>query len=90
MKNKLSDLNDHLFMQLERLADEKLTAQQIEQEHRRGMAIVAVADQIIRNASLQVDAARLIAGRGGDPMSYLPTLEGRTRALPAPTNGKRQ
>jgi hypothetical protein len=77
VKNKLSDLNDHLFAQLERLADESLTAEQIETEAKRGEAIVAVADQVIRNASIQIDAARLIAAHGHDPMSHLTLLEGR-------------
>jgi hypothetical protein len=79
VKNKLSDLNDHLFAQLERLSDEKLTAEQIDHEHKRGDAIVRVADQIIRTASIQIDAARLIAAHGHDPMSALPELEGRRR-----------
>lgn len=35
MKNKLTDLNDHLFAQLERLSEEDLTADQIEQECKR-------------------------------------------------------
>ena len=59
MKNRLSDLNDHLFAQLERLADEDLTAEKIEQEAKRGEAMVAVADQIIRNAALQIQAAKI-------------------------------
>lgn len=77
MKNRLSDLNDHLFAQLERLADENLSPEQIDREHKRGEAIVAVADQIIRNASIQIDAARLIAAHGHDPMAHLSHLEGR-------------
>lgn len=64
MKNKLSDLNDHLFAQLERLSDESLTDQQIVKETQRGDAIVAVADQIIRNASLQVQVAKMVAEKG--------------------------
>lgn len=64
MKNKLSDLNDHLFMQLERLGDEDLTAEQIEQEAKRGEAIVSVAEQIVRNADLQLKAATLLANNG--------------------------
>lgn len=55
MKNKLSDLNNHLFAQLERLGEE-LTAEQIEQEAKRGEAIVAVAETIVKNADLQLDA----------------------------------
>lgn len=64
MKNKLTDLNDHLFMMLERLNDEDIDAEKIEQEAKRADAIVDVADMIIRNADLQLKAATLLAGHG--------------------------
>lgn len=64
MKNKMTDLNDHLFAQLERLGDEDLTAEQIEREAKRGEAIVSVAEQVIRNAELQLRAATLLAANG--------------------------
>jgi len=64
MKNKLTDLNDHLFAQLERLSDEDLTPDQIDREAKRGKAIVAVADQIVKNASLQVQVAKLVSEKG--------------------------
>lgn len=70
MKNKLSDLNNHLFAQLERLSDEDLTGDKIDQEVERAKAIVGVADQIIGTASLQFKAAELVArhGRGASEM----------------------
>jgi hypothetical protein len=77
MKNRLSDLNNHLFAQLERLSDEELTPEQIDVESKRGEAIVAVADQIIKNASLQIQAAKLVAEYGSNPEPYLPQIEGR-------------
>jgi hypothetical protein len=64
MKNKLADLNDHLFMQLERLGDEDMTDEQIEKEAKRAGAIVSVAEQIVKNADLQLKAATLLAGHG--------------------------
>lgn len=64
MKNKLSDLNDHLFAQIERLGDEDLTAEQIETEAKRADAIVDVAEQIIRNADLQLKAVTILANHG--------------------------
>ena len=50
MKNKLTDLNDHLFAQLERLSDEQLTPEEISREVTRTQAIVDVADCIVANA----------------------------------------
>lgn len=72
-KNKLSDLNDHLFAQMERLSDEDLTAEQIELEAKRGESLVNVADQIIRNAELTFKAATFVAQHGD---RYRPALSG--------------
>lgn len=74
MKNKLADLNDHLFAQIEHLSQEELTADQIDTEVKRGNAIVAVADQILRHASLQVQAAKIVSDHGIDPTRHLPEL----------------
>lgn len=74
MKNKLSDLNDHLFAQLERLSEENLSAEQIEQEVKRADAIVGVADQIASNANLQLKAAKLFADHGAGVLPHLPMI----------------
>ncbi len=64
MKNRLTDLNNHLFGQLERLTDEDMSAEKIEQEVKRADAIVAVSEQIIRNADTVLKAAVLVANHG--------------------------
>lgn len=64
MKNKLGDLNNHLFAQLERLSDETLTAEQIAQEVQRTDAIIGVSEQIVRNADLQLKAVNILATHG--------------------------
>ena len=56
MKNKLTDLNDHLFAQIERLGDEDLKAEDLEKEIARTDAITSVATQIISNAKTVLDA----------------------------------
>jgi hypothetical protein len=61
MKNKLTDLNDHLFAQLERLSVDDLTPEAIQAEVQRSIAIVQVADTIVTNARLQLDAVKLVA-----------------------------
>jgi hypothetical protein len=76
VKNKLIDLNNHLFAQLERLSEENLTAEQIGQEVQRTDAIVSVAEQIVRNADLQLKAVHLVAVHGDRFRSALPMIEG--------------
>jgi ribosomal protein L17 len=76
MKNRLSDLNNHLFAQLERLAEETLTAEQIESEVKRAAAIVQVADKIVDNAKLTLQACDLVAKHGDRFIKHLPMIGG--------------
>lgn len=76
MKNKLTDLNNHLFAQLERLSDETLTPEQIETEVQRTDAIVDVAGQIVRNADLQLKAVMIVANHGDRFRPLLTMIEG--------------
>ena len=74
MKNKLTDLNDHLFMQIERLGDEDLSAEEIEVETKRADAMSGVADRIVANAALQLKAADLLVQHGEYVKPHLPLL----------------
>lgn len=58
MKNKLTDLNNHLFAQLERLGDEDIKDEALAVEVTRARAMSDVSKQIIDNAKLTLDAMR--------------------------------
>lgn len=55
-KNKLVDLNDHLFAELERLGDEDLKGNELKEEVDRAKALSDVSEKIINNASLMLKA----------------------------------
>ena len=59
MRNTLTDLNNHLFEQLERLNDEELTDEQLEKEIKRTDAMKDIATQIIANANIVLKATEL-------------------------------
>lgn len=56
MKNKLIDLNNHLFAQLERLSDEQTTGDKLTEEIHRSKAITSIGNVIVDNARLALDA----------------------------------
>lgn len=58
MKNKLSDLNNYLFEELERLNDDETLSnnEELEKELKRSKAITNVSNQIIQNANVVLKA----------------------------------
>lgn len=52
MKNTLTDLNNYLFEQLERLNDDEMTDEQMERELKKADTIVKVSEKIIQNGEL--------------------------------------
>ncbi len=72
MRNKLTDLNNYLFAQLERLDDEELTGEKLADEISRTKAITDVAEQVVANGTLILKAH--IAAGGGIGEVKLPLL----------------
>ena len=58
-KNTLLDLNDHLFMQIERLNDDDLTGSQLAEEVERARAMTGLASQIVGTAGLMLKAVQI-------------------------------
>jgi hypothetical protein len=58
MKNSLLDLNNHLFSQLERLGDESLKGEKLEEEITRSKAVSQISKDVVSNASLVLQAEK--------------------------------
>lgn len=59
MENKLTDLNNILFEQIERLNDDDLHGEALKQQIKRSQAIESVAGMIIANANTVLKAKKL-------------------------------
>lgn len=61
MKNKLSDLSNHLYAQIERLGDENLSAENLEKECKRAEVMSKIAANVIGVANVSLQAIKLVA-----------------------------
>jgi len=77
MKNTLGDLNNHLFEQLERLNDESLKGEALEEEIKRAKAITSIATQIINNGNLVLEAKKWFDDRMDADADMPKMLEGK-------------
>lgn len=57
-KNKLLDLNNHLFEALERINDDELQGEKLQEEMARAKTITQIGNTIISNASLALEAKK--------------------------------
>lgn len=74
-KNKIINLNDHLFAQLERLGDESLKGDALKEEISRASAVSGIAEQIIRGGDLML-RARIAADNTVRGDKILPSILG--------------
>lgn len=63
MRNTLGDLNNHLFVQLERLGDEDVKGEELKEEINRSKAIMGIAKNIIDNGSLVLESQKFMDDR---------------------------
>jgi hypothetical protein len=64
-RNKMSDVRDHLFMALERLGDEDLTGDKLQEEVTRAKQIKDIASVLIESAKTEVDFLRVTGSLKG-------------------------
>lgn len=75
MKNTLSDLNNHLFAEIERLGDEELNGEELDKEIERAKAITGIATQIVANGNLALRAVQFQSDMASNPVRIPKFLE---------------
>lgn len=73
-RNTLGDLNNHLFAQLERLNDEEITGEKLEDEIIRSKAVIGVSKQIIANANVVLRAKSIELEYGKNNEKEMPKM----------------
>ena len=74
-KNKIINLNDHCFAELERLGDENLKGEALKEEIKRSLAVGYIADRIINSGDLML-RARIAADNTVRGDQILPSILG--------------
>lgn len=83
MKNRMSDVRDHLVAMLEELGDKDADTETVE----RAKASALVADKFIAAVKVEIDARRLLSANG---VEMPPALESPKDVSPRPAiEGKR-
>lgn len=66
MRNKIKDLNNHLFAQLERLGEEDIKEDELNKEIERSKAIAIIAKNIVESHKTTIEAMKLMERQGVD------------------------
>jgi len=67
MKNKLTDLNNHLFAQIERLSDESLKGDKLIEELERTKAVAVISREILTVGKLAFEVEKEFGTKGKAP-----------------------
>lgn len=80
MNNKLSDLNNYLFEEIEKLQNDDLTNEELDRTIKRAEAVTKVSETIIRNGELALKTLQHLneygyGRRGVDDFQLAPVPE---------------
>lgn len=75
MKNKISDLRDHMFAALERLADESMTPEKLKEEISKSKAISDIGKVIVESAKTEILYAKMTGKKENHPTKFLQAAE---------------
>lgn len=84
MKNKISDLRDHMFAALERLGAEDLNPDDLEKEIQRSRAISDIGKVIVESAKTEIMFAKLTGDIEQGSKKYLEIEETPVKKLERP------
>lgn len=82
MKNKISDLRDHMFAALERLGNEDLSEEELKKEIERSKAISDVGKVIVESAKTEVLYAKFTGKGKNESAKFLEEPEDGIKQLP--------
>jgi len=68
MKNSLSDLNNYLFAEIERINSDDLKGEELDAEIKRAKTMAGLSEAIIHNADVQLKAVEM--RNNYDPQYY--------------------
>lgn len=71
MKNKISDLRNHMFAALERLGADGMSEEDLKKEISRAQAISEVGKVIVESAKTEIMYAKLTNKRENEPTKFL-------------------
>lgn len=54
-RNKMSDLRDHMFAALERLNDEELSTEKLQEEIQKAKSIASIGSVLVNSAKVEID-----------------------------------
>lgn len=84
MKNKISDMRNHLFAALERLDNEELTADQLRLEIEKSRAISDIGKVIVESAKTEILYAKLTGKTEEQPTKFLGIEGAHTKPIQRP------
>ena len=74
MKNTLSDLNNILFEELDKLSDDDLSGEKLDEEIKRARAMGAIGEKILYTGELQLKAMKHMDEYGYERKKTVPDM----------------